>query len=116
MATLASEPVFPHAAVIWIDGWHALVAHTDHGRATVTEVDREADPVHDYLLRVAREADDCDRLMILGPSGTVLAFEEEYATVYRRSNRFIDAETAASTTSTELIDRLHLLEPDERRA
>ena len=116
MATLVEHPTSAHAAVIWVDGWHALVARSDHGRPTITEVDRQADPQHDYLLRVAREADDCDRLMILGPGASVLAFESEYATLYQRSNRFIDAETAAATTPAELIDRLHLLEPDERRA
>ena len=106
----------PHAAVIWVDGWHALVARRDHGRPKLTEVDREADPMHDYFVRVAREADDCERLMILGPVGTVAPFEHEYEALYRRSDRFVDAESAASTTERELLERLLLLDPDERRA
>jgi len=105
-----------HAAVIWVDPWHALVAHTIHGRATVTEVDREAQPLHDYFVRVGREADDCDRLMILGPESTRAAFERDYAVLYRRSDRFVDAETAAPTGQRELLDRLALIDPDQRLA
>jgi hypothetical protein len=104
-----------HAAVIWVDGWHALVARKDHDRRTVAEVDREADPVADYLLRVAREADDCDRLMIIGPPEVRLAFEREYVSLYRRPDRLIDAETAASASPRELLDRLSLLDWDERQ-
>ncbi len=115
MAMLAEGSATPHAAVVWVDGWHALVAHTEHGHATIAEVDREADPVHEYLVRVVREAADCDRLMILGPERSIRAFEDEYAAVYRRRDRFVDAETAASTTPRELVERLRQLEPDERR-
>ncbi|HTK45469.1 MAG TPA: hypothetical protein VL749_08985 [Patescibacteria group bacterium] len=104
------------AAVIWVDTWHALIARTDHGRPTVTEVDRVAESEHDYFQRVAREAEDCDRLMLLGPATTWQAFELEYCTVFRRVDRFVEAETAAPTTPRELVERLRLLEPDERRA
>ena len=114
MATLVQH-VHPHAAVVWVDGWHALVAHSEHGHPIVTEVDREADPVHDYFVRVARSADDCDRLMILGPGTTRLEFEHEYASLYQRSDRFIEAETAPPTSERELLDRLHQLDPDEGR-
>jgi hypothetical protein len=65
---------------------------------------------------VAREADDCDRLMILGPGTTRTAFEREYAAIYRRSDRFVDAETAPLATERELIERLHQIDPDERRS
>lgn len=105
-----------HAAVIWVDGWHALIAHTDHGRPTVTEVDRAAEPEHDYFLRIARAAEDCDRLMLLGPATTWQAFEREYEAMYRRGDRFVEAETAAPTSPRELVERLRLLEPAERRA
>lgn len=110
------QHVHPHAAVVWVDGWHALVASASHGQAHVTEIDREAEPEHDYFVRVAREADDCERLMILGPGTTRLAFEREYAALYRRSDRFVDAETAAPTGERELLDRLHQIDPDERRS
>jgi hypothetical protein len=115
MSVLSAPGHEPHAAVIWVDGWHALVARNDHGHRTITEIDREADPEPEYLLRVAREADDCDRLMIVGPGATRLAFEREYVALYRRPDRLIDAETAASTTPTELIERLRVLDWDERR-
>jgi hypothetical protein len=116
MAMLMERHVPLHAAVVWVDGWHALVAHRVNGRPTVTEVDREADPAHDYLVRVAKEAEDCDRLMILGPGVSVLAFEAEYETLYRRPQRFVEAETAASADERELLARFHLLDPDERRS
>jgi hypothetical protein len=116
MATLVQHHVHHHAAVVWVDGWHALVARAEHGQPTITEVDREAEPEHDYLVRVAREADNCDRLMILGPGTTRLAFEHEYADLYRRSDRFVDAETAAPATPRELVERLRQIDPDEGRA
>jgi hypothetical protein len=113
MTTLAQEHVHPHAAVVWVDGWHALVARAQAGHPSITEVDREAEPEQEYFVRVAREADDCDRLMILGPGTTRLAFEREYTSLYRRSDRFVDAETAALATERELIERLHQIDPDE---
>jgi hypothetical protein len=100
----------PHAAVVWVDGWHALVARSDDGRRTITEIDREAGPELDYLLRVARETSDCDRLMILGSGEARLAFEREYVTLYRRPDRLVDVEAAAATTPTDLIDRLRFLD------
>jgi hypothetical protein len=110
------QHVHPHAAVVWVDGWHALVANARQGHPRVTEIDREAEPEHDWFVRVARAADDCERLMILGPGTTRLAFEREYTTLFRRSDRFVEAETAAPATERELIDRLHQIDPDERRS
>jgi hypothetical protein len=100
----------PHSAVVWVDGWHALVARADHGVRTITEVDREADSVHEYLVHVARETQDCDRLMIVGSGGAPLEFEREYETLYERGRRMVDVEAAASVTSTDLFDRLRLLD------
>ena len=116
MATQLQQHVHPHAAVVWIDGWHALVARAGEGHTRIIEVDRNADPEHDYFLRVAREAEDCDRLMIVGPSTTRLSFEHDYEALYRRPDRFIDAETAPLTSERDLVERLHQLDPDERRA
>lgn len=115
MATLVPAHAQPRAAVVWIDGWHALIAQAQSGRATIREIDRDAEPEHDYFVRVAHTADDCDRLMIVGPGTTRLAFEREYASLYRRPDRFVDAETAPLATERELIERLHQIEPDERR-
>ena len=116
MPTVMHHDPNPQAAVVWVDGWYALIAHTDHGRPTVTEVDRVDEPEHDYFLRVARAAADCDRLMLLGPAATWRAFELEYEALYRRGDRFIDAETAPPASPRELVDRLRFLEPNERRA
>ena len=103
----------PHAAVVWLDHWHALVARREAGHRAVVGIDRDAEPVHDYLLRVARAAEDCDRVMILGPGDDRLEFEHEYATLYRRGDRLIDIELRLAASNAELIDRLRLLEGDE---
>src|SRR5215216_5671717 len=113
MATSVQQHI-PMAVVIWVDGWHALIARNRHGHPTVTEVDREADSPHDYFLRVARAAEDCDRLMLLGPGDAMFGFERDYEALYRRSDRFVDAETTVPPTERELIERLHLIDPDER--
>lgn len=104
----------PHAAVIWVDGWRAIVARTEHGKRVITEVDRDADPEPLYLLRVARQADDCDRVMILGPDTTRLAFEREYVALYRRPDRLVDVEAAPSANTVELLDRLRWLDGVQR--
>lgn len=104
----------PHAAVIWVDGWHAIVARSEHGKRVITEVDRDADPEALYLLRVARQADDCDRVMILGPDATRLAFEREYVALYRRPDRLVDIEAAPSASTVELLDRLRWLDGVQR--
>jgi hypothetical protein len=100
----------PHAAVVWVDGWHALVARSDEGHQTLTEVDREADPELEYLLRIARATHDCERLMILGPDPARLAFEREYVALYQRPDRLIDMEAASPTTTRDLLGRLRFLD------
>lgn len=109
MGKTTAHDAGPNAAVVWVDGWHALVARTEHGVRGITEVDREADSVHEYLLNVARQARDCDRLMIVGSGDAPVEFEREYESLYERRGRLIDLEAAASVTSTDLIDRLRLL-------
>ena len=116
MAVMAAARVESHAAVIWVDGWHALVAHGHKGHRAVTEVLREAAPEHEYLLHVAHEADDCDRLIVLGPAAPRIAFQREYATIYQRRDRVIEAETAAPATPAELLERLRFIDWDEGRA
>ncbi|HEY8239113.1 MAG TPA: hypothetical protein VIF63_06735, partial [Candidatus Limnocylindrales bacterium] len=89
------------------------VARRDAGHRAIVGIERDADPVHDYLLRVARAAEDCDRVMILGPGDDRLEFEHEYEILYRRGDRLVDVEVRPATTNAELIDRLRLLEGDE---
>ncbi len=101
------------AAVVWLDHWHARIARRDGGHRAIVGVERDAEPAHDYLVRVARACEDCDRVMILGPGDDQVAFEHEYATLYHRGDRLVDVEVRAATSNAELIDRLRLLEGDE---
>lgn len=96
--------------MIWVDQFHAAVARRDHGRCIVTEIDRDAEPQDQYLLRIAHEARDCDRVMILGPGDARLAFEREYVSLYRRPDRLLDVEAAPAARTADLVDRLRLLE------
>lgn len=98
------------SAVIWLDRSHALIAKPSHGRAGVTEVDGELDP-ESYLVRVAREAAGCDRLVVMGPDAWRLAFEREYVALYRRPDRLIDSGAPMSPRPIELADHLRVLEP-----
>ena len=110
MATLAHPA---HAAVVWLDHWHAFVARRDHGAAAIVDVDRDGESEVDYLVRVARMTDDCDRVMILGPGEDRLAFGREYVAHHRRDLVALDIEASVSASRSELFDRLRLLEGDE---
>ena len=96
--------------VVWLDHWHAFVARREEGRQAIVEVGREADPERIYLRRVAEIASDCPRVMILGPDDDRLAFDQEYETLYRRSDHFVEVEACVWPTSAGLLDRLRLLE------
>ena len=94
-----------HAAVVWLDHWHALVARRDDGARTIVDVDRDADPEAEYLVRVARD-DDCDRVMILGPDDDRLAFGREYVALYERAGPARGRRGGVLRHATDLIDRL----------
>ena len=109
MATLA-QPA--HAAVVWLDHWHALVARRDHGARAIVDVDRAGESEGEYLVRVARVTDDCDRLMILGPGDDRLAFGREFVAHHDREAVALDIEASVAASPAELFDRLRLLEGD----
>ena len=110
-----AAPMHPaHAAVVWLDHWHALVARRDDGRSGIIDVDRGAAATDDYLMRLAQVTDDCDRVMILGPGDDRLAFAREYVAHHRHDLVAMDIEASASASRSELFDRLRLLEGDER--
>lgn len=111
MATLA-QPM--HAAVVWLDRWHAFVARRDHGAAAIVDIDRGIESEGEYLVRVAQITDDCDRVMILGPDDDRLALGREYVAHHPREVVALDIETSVSASPAELFDRLRLLEGDER--
>ena len=113
MAVAMHPECQPHAAVVWLDQWHALVARRDHDVRAIVGIDRDAESEHDYLQRVAEATEDCERLMILGPGEARLAFEREYVDLYRRGDRLLDVEASPGTSSAELMDRLRLLEGDD---
>ena len=98
-------------AVVWLDRSHALVARAHDGRPAVTEIDRAADPESQYLMRVAHEAQDCDRIVIMGPDSARIAFEREYVSLYRRPDRLIDVGLVTMPDPSDLVDQLRMLEP-----
>ncbi len=97
------------AALVWLDRSHALVAQAIPTGALVTEVDRELDPEHSYLLRIAREVADCDRLVVMGPEAARIAFEREFVALCRRPDRLVDAGMELEPEPRELADRLRVL-------
>jgi hypothetical protein len=107
---LASLPAHA-AAVVWLDRTHALVARAHEGHAVITEVDRDADPETQYLLRVLHEAEGCDRVVVMGTDPSRIALEREYVALYRRPDRLIDLGLAESPARSELLDQLRVLEP-----
>ena len=108
-----AAPMHPaHAAVVWLDHWHAFVARRDQGAAAIVDVDRGAESEWEYLFRVARVTDDCDRVMILGPDDDRLAFGREYVAHHDRDVVALDIEASVSAAPAELFDRLRLLDGD----
>jgi hypothetical protein len=111
MNTLLTKPADHAAAVIWLDLRHAFVARAHDGHPTVTEVGRDADSELHYMLRVVREAADCDRVVIMGPDAARIDFEREYVTLYRRPDQLIDVGLSFQPGPRELIEQLELIEP-----
>jgi hypothetical protein len=99
------------SALIWLDRSHALIARAADGRTKVTEIDRELDAEPAYLLRIAHEADGCDRVVVMGDDVERVAFEREYVALYRRPDQLIDSGAPLRPRPIELADHLRLLEP-----
>lgn len=109
-ARLAANPGH-QAAVVWLDRSHALVARGLAGHARITEVERASDTEPSYLLRIIHEAVGCDRLVVMGPDASRVAFEREYVSIYRRPDRLIDIGQMADPRGADLVDALRMLEP-----
>ena len=97
------------AALVWLDRSHAVVARAFPAGTLVTEVDKALDLEQAYLLRVAREVADCDRLVVMGPEAARIAFEREFVAMYRRPDRLVDAGMELEPEPRELVDRLRML-------
>ena len=69
------------------------------------------DPEAHYLLRVAHEAAGCDRVVIMGPDASRIAFEREYVALYRRPDRLIDLGPSSVPVRSEIVEQLRVLEP-----
>lgn len=110
MNTAPIATAHPSTAVVWLDRSRAMVATARAGRPEVSEVDRELDPEPSYLLRVIREAADCDRVVIMGPDAARIAFEREYIALYRRPDRLIDIGIEDAPQPRQLVDRLRFLD------
>ena len=98
------------AALVWLDHWHALVARAYASGVLVTEIDRAVETEPDFLFHVAEQAENCDRLVVMGPEASRAAFEREYVALYRRPDRLIDAGMELEPQPHELIDRLRILD------
>ena len=101
-----------HAAVVWLDHWHALVARREAGGAAIMDLDRGDETEQSFLDRVAGLTDDCDRVMILGPANDRLTREREVVVHHHQAVIALDVEASASASPSELFDRLRLLEGD----
>ncbi|HYK95090.1 MAG TPA: hypothetical protein VE011_04360 [Candidatus Dormibacteraeota bacterium] len=99
------------AAVVWLDGKHALIARAHEGHSVITEVGRDADPETQYLLRVLHEAEGCDRLAVMGSDPSRIALEREYVALYRRPDRLIDLGPSSRADREEIVDQLRVVEP-----
>ena len=110
MDTQLAGPTGRHAAVIWLDRSHALVARAIAGRPEVVEVDRSFDGESSYLLRVIHEAADSDRLVVMGTDAARVAFEREYVALYHRPDRLIDVGRVIHPRRSDLVDHLRMLE------
>jgi hypothetical protein len=99
------------AAIVWLDRTHALVARAHAGHSVITEVDRDADPETQYLLRVPHEAEGCDRVVVMGSDPSRIALEREYVALYRRPDRLIDLGPSHAAARSDLIEQLRMLEP-----
>jgi hypothetical protein len=99
-----------HAGVVFIDPWHAIVARSGEAKPVVLDLERYQETNSQFLLRVAQETTDCDRLVVMGPGAERLAFEREYVTLYQRPERLLDDEAAADANRFDLLDRLRVLE------
>jgi hypothetical protein len=98
----------PHAGVVYIDGWHALVTGSaDPVHVTGMTRSHESEP--EFVSRVARATDDCDCLVILGPDEHRLELEHEFEVLYERPH-LLDVEAAAGARPVDLLDRLRFLE------
>ena len=97
------------AGLIWLDRSHALIARAFDSGTLVTHVDRDLDSESAYLLRVAREAEACDPLVVIGADAARTAFEHEYVALYDRPDRIIDAGMELEPQPRELTDRLRFL-------
>ena len=111
MDTRLATPAEHAAAVVWLDRTHALIARARDGHSVVTEVERDYDPELEYLLRVVHEAADCDRVVIMGPDASRVAFEREYVALFHRPDRLIDVGQAFSPVRSELVEQLRVIEP-----
>jgi hypothetical protein len=112
MITTTDARTRPSSAVVMVDSRRAVVARNEHGHRQVTEVERNADPEQLYLLRIAREAAECDRLVVMGPGTARLAFEREYVSLYHAPERLTDIPTG-SANRDEALELLRILDRAE---
>lgn len=105
------RPLHRTAAVTWVDGRHALVAHTTPKGADLVEIRPDASKplAGAYLARVAEEIGNRDRVLILGPDAYRIELERQYVALYGHPDRLRDGSAVAETPGNELLARLESL-------
>ncbi len=98
-------------AVTWVDGRHALIAHTTTTGADVVEVQPPNGDClcPEYLSRVVDEIGDRERVLVLGPEAFRVMLEREYVAISGRPDRILEAAGSAEVPAPELLARLDAL-------
>ncbi|HLX34816.1 MAG TPA: hypothetical protein VKR30_06175 [Candidatus Limnocylindrales bacterium] len=99
----------PRGGVVFVEPWHAIVARSGEAAPVTLSLSRTHETSPEFLGRVARELEDCDRLVVMGTGVDRLAFEREYVTLYQRPERLVHDESVASATRFDVLDRLDRL-------
>jgi hypothetical protein len=98
------------AGVVFIERDQAMIARSTDTDPIVITVAHKGEGREAFLGRVAREVEDCERVMIMGLGPERLAFEREYVSLYKRPDRLVHEELVVRTTGQGLLYRLARLE------
>jgi hypothetical protein len=108
------RPLRRTGAVTWVDGRHALVAHTTPKGADLVEVLPDVSQALGgaYFARVAEEIGNRERVLVLGPDAYRIELERQYVALFGHPDRLRDGSGGIETPGEDLLARLaSLTEP-----